>query len=98
MWSRFVTCVFVLGLVALGFGHSPAWAAEPAAKAPTGASYEQQLAKAVDYLGTKGQAADGSFSAQAGPAVTALVVLGLLRNDRSVDDPMVARGLKYMAG
>jgi squalene-hopene/tetraprenyl-beta-curcumene cyclase len=54
------------------------------------------VTKAINYLRTKGQAADGSFSAQAGPAVTALVTTGLLRSGRTVDDPMVAKALKYV--
>ena len=47
---------------------------------------------------TKGQGADGSFSPQVGPAVTAIVVSGLLRNGRSVDDPTVKKGLEYLGG
>jgi squalene-hopene/tetraprenyl-beta-curcumene cyclase len=75
----------------------PLPAAEP--QAPAAAkSYSQQVAAAVDYLRTKGQASDGSFSAQAGPAVTAVVTLGLLRTGRGVDDPLVAKALKYEEG
>jgi squalene-hopene/tetraprenyl-beta-curcumene cyclase len=46
----------------------------------------------------KGQAADGSYTAQAGPAFTAICTLALLRNGRTADDPQVAKGLKYMEG
>ena len=60
------------------------------------AAREQAVGKAAEYLRTKGQAADGSFSSQAGPAVTALVTTGLLRNGRTVDDPVVANALKYL--
>ncbi len=66
------------------------------ADSPTDKRYDEILGKAYDYLGTKGQAADGSFSAQAGPAVTAIVAHGLLRTGRSADDPVVAKGLKYV--
>ena len=52
--------------------------------------------KAIDYLRTKGQAADGSFSPQVGPAVTAIVVTGLVRNGRSLEDPLVRKGLEYL--
>ncbi len=53
--------------------------------------------KARDYL-QKHQGADGSFSPRiAGPGVTAVVVAGLLRNGCSPDDPVVAKGLAYMA-
>lgn len=54
--------------------------------------------RAIDYLAAKGQAEDGSFSAQAGPAVTALVVSAVLRNGRSVNDPLVEKGLEYLNG
>ncbi len=56
----------------------------------------QIVARAVAYLQTKGQAEDGSFSRQTGPAVTALVVSGLLRNGRSADEPWIAKSLKYL--
>jgi squalene-hopene/tetraprenyl-beta-curcumene cyclase len=56
------------------------------------------VAKAVDYLKSKGQKPDGSFTAEAGPAVTALVAAGLLRNGRTADDPVVAKALKYVEG
>lgn len=70
--------------------------------APTGAqdtaarSYEQVVQRAVDYLTTKGQTADGAFSPAAGPAITALVTTALLRHGRSPDDPVVAKSLNYL--
>lgn len=60
--------------------------------------YEQTVGKAVQYLQSKGQAEDGSYSKQAGPAVTALVTAAILRTGRSVDDPLVAKSLKYLEG
>ena len=56
------------------------------------------MAKAIEYCRTKGQAADGSYSAEAGPAVTAIVTAGILKNGRTPDDPLVARSLKYLEG
>ena len=56
--------------------------------------YEQTVSRAIDYLSTKGQAEDGSFSSFAGPGVTALVTTALLRHGRSPNDPVVARALK----
>ena len=53
--------------------------------------------KAVGFLRSS-QADDGSFSREAGPAVTAIVTTGLLRNGRSPSDPLVAKGLKYLQG
>lgn len=61
-------------------------------------AYEQMVTRAVDYLRSKGQAAEGSFSAQSGPGVTALVAAALLRHGRSPDEPVVAKSLKYLEG
>jgi anti-anti-sigma factor len=75
--------------------------AAPAARAEddeTAKKYEQMIDKAVGFLATKGQAADGSYSAPAGPAVTALVTASLLRHGRSPDDPQIAKALKYVEG
>jgi len=58
--------------------------------------FEQVSAKAIDYLRTKGQSPDGSFSSQGGPGVTALVTTGLLRHGRGADDPTVAKALAYL--
>lgn len=60
--------------------------------------YEQMVSRAMSFLETKGQAADGSFSSNAGPAVTALVATGLLRHGRSPDEPFIAKSLKYIEG
>lgn len=59
-------------------------------------TYEQVAASAVNYLKTKGQAEDGSFSAFSGPGVTALVTAGLLQNGYSPDDPFVGKSIKYI--
>ncbi len=54
------------------------------------------MQKGIEYLRTA-QAANGSFSAEGvGPGVTAIVISSVLRNGRGVDDPIVAKGLKYM--
>jgi squalene-hopene/tetraprenyl-beta-curcumene cyclase len=70
--------------------------AAPAADDATSKQYSQMIDKAVAFLGTKAQAADGSFNAQAGPAVTALVATALLKQGRSPEDPVVAKALKYV--
>jgi squalene-hopene/tetraprenyl-beta-curcumene cyclase len=69
-----------------------------AADDETAKKYEQMIDKAVGFLATKGQAADGSFSAKAGPAVTSLVAAALLKQGRSPEDPVVAKALKYVEG
>ncbi|HEX7378945.1 MAG TPA: hypothetical protein VF278_17625 [Pirellulales bacterium] len=57
---------------------------------------QKAVLKGIEYLRQKGQAEDGSFSRQAGPAVTALVATALLRNGLSVNDPLVAKALTYI--
>ncbi|ADB15630.1 cycloartenol synthase-like protein [Pirellula staleyi DSM 6068] len=67
-----------------------------ATAADDAAVYQQTVSKAVTYLTTKAQAADGSYNSAAGPAVTALVTASLLKHGRTVDDPAVAKALKYL--
>jgi squalene-hopene/tetraprenyl-beta-curcumene cyclase len=66
--------------------------------APTRAEYNEAVTRAIDYLRTTGQAADGSYSAAAGPAITAIVTASILKHGRGVDDPLVAKSLKYLEG
>lgn len=70
------------------------WPAET--ESPSAADYDQMVARAIGYLATKGQAEDGSFSSQAGPAVTALVASAVMRHGRTPNDPLVAKALKYL--
>jgi squalene-hopene/tetraprenyl-beta-curcumene cyclase len=51
--------------------------------------------RGISYL-TGAQAKDGSWSKQAGPAVTALVATSILENGRTASDPVVAKALKYI--
>jgi squalene-hopene/tetraprenyl-beta-curcumene cyclase len=50
----------------------------------------------IKYLGTHGQAEDGSFSKFAGTGPTSLAVTAMLRNGRSTQDPVVAKGLAFL--
>jgi squalene-hopene/tetraprenyl-beta-curcumene cyclase len=68
----------------------------PCSQAQDARNYEQMVTQAIAYLATKGQTADGSYSAQAGPAVTALVTTAILRHGRSPEDPVVAKSLAYL--
>ena len=56
------------------------------------------MQKAIDHLRTKGQTDEGAFTPAIGPGITAIVATSVLRNGRSVDDPLVAKGLKYLEG
>lgn len=88
-------CALSAAAIAAMLPHT-ALAADPST--PPAAAIEQAVTKAVEYLRVTGQAADGSFSSQTGPAVTALVTTALLKSGRSPDDPLVAKSLKYLEG
>lgn len=83
-------------LIALGAAR-PAAAADAPAKFDR-AAYDQAVSKGIDYLRTKGEAPDGSYSPRMGGAVTALATAAILAHGRSPDDPAVARSLKYLEG
>ncbi len=70
-------------------GTHRAAAAEPAA-------VQEAIGRGISYLADKGQAADGSFSATAGPAVTALVVASLAKSGAPVDSAVVRKGLDHL--
>ena len=55
----------------------------------------QTVARGVAYLEAS-QAADGSWSSEKGPGITALATSALLGQGRTADDPSVARGLAYL--
>jgi hypothetical protein len=92
--TRRAFLALVLAVVVLVF---PAWLVRAADA--VGADPQQSkdvLEKAADYLKAH-QGKDGSFSPKlAGPGVTAVVVVGLLRCGFRADDPVVARGLAYL--
>jgi squalene-hopene/tetraprenyl-beta-curcumene cyclase len=84
--STFAVCFFVAPFLSL------------AADADTAKLHQQAVDKGINYLVTKGQAAEGSFSSQTGAGVTAICTTALLRNGRSASDPAVAKSLKYLEG
>ena len=79
----------VLALLGVGLAPGGLAAAEPT-------PVEQAILRGSRYLAEKGQAADGSFSAASGPAVTALVVAALAESGTPIDDPVLRRGLAYL--
>ncbi len=89
-------CVLVGGLLLATQGKATLRAAEGELSPEDRKAYEVAVQRGIDYLRTKGQAADGSYSAQAGPGITAIVATAILRNGRTVDDPQVAKSLKYL--
>lgn len=58
-------------------------------------AYQSAVAKGVNYL-ISAQAEDGSWSAQAGPAITAIAATSLMRHGRTPQDPVVAKALEYV--
>ncbi len=74
-------------------------ASDPAGQTSVGPEAERLdavVARAVDSLKVRGQAADGSFSRHAGSGVTALATTALLRSGCPTTDPAVAKGLRYL--
>jgi squalene-hopene/tetraprenyl-beta-curcumene cyclase len=64
---------------------------------PDRATYQKAVSHGLEFL-AQAQADNGSFSSQAGPGLTAIVATALLRHDRTPDDPLVAKSLKYLEG
>jgi len=59
-------------------------------------AHEKAVASAINFLRTKGQQPDGSFTSSTGPAVTALVATAMMRNGVSPQDPVVKKALKHV--
>lgn len=81
-------------LLPLAFAH----AADEKPKGELGREAEAAVQKAIDHLRTRGQTAEGAFTPTIGPGITAIVTTSVLRNGRTVDDPLVGKGLKYLEG
>jgi len=67
----------------------------PAARAADPVAIRAAIGRGATFL-VGAQAADGSFSAELGPAVTALAVTALVKAGRPVTDPAVSRGLEHL--
>ena len=79
-----------VGVLAISAYPSRAWAEPPTA--------DELKARAVAFLRPR-QKADGSWSSDKGPGVTALVVTALLRSKKATpSEPIVAKGLAYLEG
>lgn len=70
---------------------TPALAIDDAHKAKAQAAID----KGLNYLRST-QAADGSWTAQPGPAITAMVATAMLRNGATADDPHVAKAFAFV--
>ena len=60
-----------------------------------GELYQSTVEKGTSYL-VQQQSPNGSFSEELGPAITSLATTALIRHGRTVDDPVVSKGLKYI--
>ncbi len=86
---------FLAASAALAAGVAlPRWTLAADAVGPDPKQYEAVVTKGIDFLRTKGQAEDGTFTRQIGIGVTALAATALLRHGRSPADPTVAKALK----
>ncbi|MEI7780623.1 MAG: prenyltransferase/squalene oxidase repeat-containing protein [Planctomycetota bacterium] len=86
---RFVSVAMALIASSVALSFASARAADPEA-------IKASIAKASKYLIEQGQAQDGSFSAQAGPAVTALAVTALVQSGTPADAPAVQKAIAYL--
>ncbi|QDS92004.1 hypothetical protein FF011L_07400 [Roseimaritima multifibrata] len=87
------------GLLAIaGFG--PAASAQTVTEAGAASSEnarQEAVLAGMEYLKTKGQNPDGSFSGSTGAAVTALCVSAILENrPHAISDPAVVKGLEFL--
>lgn len=86
------------GLALLVAGAGMARAQQEQAAGGSEAQRKQVVERGLGFLRTKGQGADGLFTGQAGSGMTALALTAALSNGATVDDPMVAKGLKTLEG
>ena len=67
----------------------------PVGDESTAKLYQTTMDRAIKFLALQ-QGEDGAISPRLGIGPTALATLGLLRSGRTVSDPQVAKGLKYL--
>ena len=60
--------------------------------ANTARQLDQTMARAIQFLQTKAQSPDGSYSSQVGPGVTALITTAVLKHGRQPSEPGGQRG------
>ncbi|MFM8704398.1 MAG: prenyltransferase/squalene oxidase repeat-containing protein [Planctomycetia bacterium] len=68
----------------------------PAACGADAPAIRAAIDRATAYLVERGQAEDGSFSAKAGPAITALAVTALVKTGTPADAPAVQKAIDYL--
>jgi squalene-hopene/tetraprenyl-beta-curcumene cyclase len=86
-----------LSLVVMLAAYTIAAAQQTETHAARPATLDEAVSRAIAYF-EHAQADDGSYSASSGPGISAIVASALMRNGRTVNDPVVARALKYLEG
>lgn len=97
-WRFFVRATATLMLIPMFVVGGAVEGQEKEAAAAAAAELQRIVDKGFDYLSKEGQADDGTFSGRVGPGVTALVITAAIRHGRSLDDPLVAKGLAALEG
>jgi squalene-hopene/tetraprenyl-beta-curcumene cyclase len=92
-----VVCFAAIAALFSVFMAGPSESGERTAIGPDPRQHEKTVSKGIAFL-LSAQAADGSWSRQSGPAVTALAASALMRHGRTPSDPAVAKALKYLEG
>lgn len=97
-WIVLFGCLTSFSASPVGNAQEAAKSTTAAAKSPAQEKLKSIRASAIKYLQTQGQANDGTFSIQAGPGVTALVLTAMLRNGVPLEDPAIKKGIAAMQG
>jgi hypothetical protein len=93
--NRLIAAILPLVLLTfVSYGTAAEKNASPT-REPTAGLYRTVTDRAIKFLALQ-QGDDGAISSRLGIGPTALATLGLLRSGRSVSDPQVAKGLKYL--
>jgi hypothetical protein len=93
MRTQLIGAIVVFGLFLSASGAETL--EKPGPVGPDPLLYEKTVGRAIQFL-TVQQSDDGAISPQVGIGPTALVTLGLLRTGRTIADPQVSKGLKYL--
>ena len=93
----FLRFAMVFGLLACGVCVVRADQSSDPARGLDSQALQTTVDRAVAFL-RKTQAPDGSLAGASGPGPTAIIATALLENGLGVDDPLVAKSLKYLEG
>ncbi len=87
----YASLVVAFGFVDFGF------VGELKADTPRQVALTRSIERGIEYLRTRGQAEDGSFSSESGTAVTSLCVAAILKNrPEAKNDPVIKKALAYI--